>query len=144
MKYIRIVVLLVATTVALATATSCSKEEKLVGTWTAKKYGVTTDITFNKGGTGIIVSYHDGYDGYDGYDSITQKMTWALDKSQLTIRSSTKRRVDVLEGTFDGKRLTVEGTPYRKLVGEADANSRGKKERNLFSRFPKDTPRSSC
>lgn len=110
MKYIRIVVLLVATTVALATATSCSKEGKLVGTWTAMEDEATIDITFNKGGTGIIALY-------DKHDRMQMNMTWELVKSQLTIRPNTKKNVEMkkmLMGTFDGKRLTVEGTPYRK------------------------------
>ena len=99
MKFVKILVLVVVSAVTVATATSCSKESKLIGTWTAKVVQIEQTVTFKKGGTG---TYAIGSASFD--------MTWSLDKNALTV----KYEGVPIPGTFDGTKLVLGGITYTK------------------------------
>lgn len=127
MRYVRIFVLMAVTAIMVATATSCKKDGKLVGTWEYKGERNTTYLTFNKGGNGTMVEGWKRSTGYDSEGNPTgwkeeksdpDKFTWALNKTTLIITVSEEEGERKSEsssiGFFDGKMLIVNGDKFSK------------------------------
>lgn len=98
-------VLLVVSALAVATATSCSKEVKLLGTWIAKDEGDTIELTFKKGGQGIGVVTEDG-------DSSSGAFNWTLDADKVVIKFYDDK--ESLTGTFNGNTIVIMGKEFHK------------------------------
>lgn len=125
MRYVRIFVLMALSAIMVATATSCKKDGKLVGTWEHKEEHSFTTLTFNKGGSGVLTS---SYKYPRGRDSEGKPMweerksngvfTWTLNKTTLIITVSEEEGERKSEsssiGFFDGKMLIVNGDKFSK------------------------------
>ena len=127
MRYVRIFVLMALSAIMVATATSCKKDGKLVGTWEYKGERNTTYLTFNKGGNGTEVYGEKRPTGFDSEGEPTgwkeekgdpENFTWTLNKTTLIITTSWERKGEEHEsstiGFFDGKMLIVGGEKYSK------------------------------
>ena len=126
MRYVRILVLMAISAVMVATATSCKKDGKLVGTWEHKEKHSLSTFTFNKGGSGVLTSsykYPRGRDSEGNTISWEEEksngvFTWTLNKTTLIITVSEKEgemeRESSSIGFFDGKMLIVAGDKYTK------------------------------
>lgn len=107
MRYVRILVLLMVSTVAIASMTSCSKEQKLLGTWSGKVDGMNVSFTFANGGGGTVTSQLEG-------TTVTGTITWSLEKSDVTIIAKLIGEKGRFHGTFDGETLIIEGVTFTK------------------------------
>lgn len=125
MKYVRILLLLMVSAMAVASTTSCSKESSkessLLGTWTAFDDEVFFEYTFSKGGNGTVAVTVEK-------TTFSGSITWSLNGDELTIicriidedyrkKSSFIGKtltVELVEGTFVGKTLTIGGTEFTK------------------------------
>lgn len=108
MRFAKVLILLLVSTVAVAAATSCSKEGKLIGAWVGVKDGTTITLTFAKGGTGTKSSTDQG--------GMTRSATfsWTLNDKNVTVTANEGGVSKTQMGTFDGKMLMIDGVVYTK------------------------------
>lgn len=108
MKFAKVLILLLVSTVAVAAATSCSKEGKLIGTWIGVKDGITKNLTFSKGGTGTMSEVDES--------GMTRSATfsWTLNDKNVTVTANIGGTSKTFMGTFDGKMLMLDGVVYTK------------------------------
>lgn len=126
MRYVRIFVLMALSAIMVATATSCKKDGKLVGTWEHKEEHSFTTLTFNKGGNGKMVEgrrYPTEFDNEGNPTGWKERksngvFTWTLNKTTLIITVSGEEKGEKYEsssiGFFDGKMLIVNGDKFSK------------------------------
>ena len=107
MKYVRILVLLMVSAVAIASMTSCSKEQQLLGTWSGKVDGMDISFTFTDGGGGTIKSRLEE-------TTVSGTITWSLEKTVVTITTTLVGEKGTFHGTFDGETLIIEGVTFTK------------------------------
>lgn len=108
MKFAKVLILLLVSTVAVAAATSCSKEGKLISSWMGVKDGNTTTLTFAKGGTGTLAE--------TDASGMTRSATfsWTLNDKNVTVTANIGGVSKTQMGTFDGKMLMLDGVMYTK------------------------------
>lgn len=107
MRYVRILMLLMVSAVAMASMTSCSKEQQLLGTWSGKVDGIEISFTFTDGGGGTVKSQLEGL-------TVTGTITWSLEKGKVTITTTLAGEKETFHGTFDGETLIIDGVTFTK------------------------------
>lgn len=99
--------LLMVSAVGIASMTSCSKEQQLLGTWSGKVDGMDISFTFTDGGGGTIKSRLEE-------TTVSGTITWSLEKTVVTITTTLVGEKGTFHGTFDGETLIIEGVTFTK------------------------------